>query len=77
MAFIIDTYNQYNKWDRTHSIYIFSVNGIEYAIKEVKLEWGLPQLQQRIDQGNQYLEQYQVYGSKEEALEFVHQVKNF
>ena len=35
MAFIIDTYNRYNSWDRNHAKHIFEVNGIMYAVKEV------------------------------------------
>jgi hypothetical protein len=34
-AFIIDTYNKYDNFDREHSRYTFTLNGVEYAIKEV------------------------------------------
>ena len=40
MAFIIDTYNKYDSWDREHSRYTFEINGVWYGIKEVELEWG-------------------------------------
>jgi hypothetical protein len=49
MAFIISTYNKYDIWDRTHSVYKFEVNGNWYAIKEVEMEWGLPQDGYRVD----------------------------
>jgi len=44
MAFIIDSYNKYDAWDRAHSLYKFEINGNWYAIKEVEMSWGLPQL---------------------------------
>ena len=44
MAFIIGNYNKYDFWDRTHSRYVFEINGNWYAIKEVGLEWGVPKL---------------------------------
>jgi hypothetical protein len=34
-AFIVDTYNKYDVFDREHARYTFEVNGVEYAIKEV------------------------------------------
>ena len=34
-AFIIDTYNKYDSFDREHSRYTFELNGVSYAIKEV------------------------------------------
>jgi len=49
MAFIVDTYNRFDSWDRAHSVYEFEINGNWYAIKEVELEWGLPKLPLRID----------------------------
>ena len=44
MAFIIDTYNRFNSFDRESARYIFEVNGNMYAVKEVELEWGIPKL---------------------------------
>ena len=49
MAFIIGTYNKYDPWDREHSVYRFEINGGWYAIKEVEIEWGLPQVGMRVD----------------------------
>ena len=34
-AFIIDTYDKYDNFDRSCSRYIFEINGTTYAIKEV------------------------------------------
>ena len=34
-AFIIDTYNKFDTFDRAHARYIFTINEVEYAIKEV------------------------------------------
>ena len=49
MAFIIDNYNKYDWWDRTHSRHIFEINGNWYAVKEIELEWGKPKLPMRIE----------------------------
>ena len=49
MAYVIDTYNRWSKWDREHSVYVFSINENWYAIKEVELEWGFPILPFRTD----------------------------
>ena len=75
MAFIIDTYNKFNSWDRTHSVYKFEINGNWYAIKEVELEWGLPKLPLRID-ANEQANSYFIYNSREEAMQFVQQIKS-
>ena len=40
MAFIIDTYNKYDAFDRENARKVFEINGNWYAIKEVELEWG-------------------------------------
>lgn len=74
MAFIIDTYNKFDRFDKQHSIYRFSINEVEYAVKEVELFWGQPLLPEKVDQ-EQHPENYRVYGSLEEAMEFVHIMK--
>lgn len=73
MAFIIDTYNKYDSWDREHSRYTFEINGVWYGVKEVELEWGQPVLPQRIDR--EQFRQYQVYDTLEEAYKFVSVVR--
>lgn len=74
-AFIIDTYNKYDSFDREHSRYTFTLNGIEYAIKEVQLKWGRPRLPLRIgdDRG---AEPYHIYESYEEAMRFVQYMRS-
>ena len=37
MAFIIDTYNKYNRWDREHARYVFEINENWSAIMEVDI----------------------------------------
>ena len=49
MAFIIDTYNKYDIWDRAHSVLKFRINDNWYAIKSVELEWGIPKLGLKVD----------------------------
>ena len=76
MAYIIDRYDKYNSWDRQHRTYSFELNGQQYAIFEVELEWGLPILEESVEYEKKR-EQYQVYGTKEEAMKFVWLVKGF
>lgn len=74
MAFIVDTYNKYDGWDREHSVYKFEINGQWYAIKEVMLFWGLPQFPIQVD-GEKNPKTYQIYGTMEEAKKFVEYMK--
>lgn len=74
MAFIIENYNRFDSWDRAHSKYVFEINGQWYAIKEVEMEWGLPQLQQKVDQ-DEYPESYRVYSEYKDALKFAQLMK--
>lgn len=69
-GYLIGEYNKWNKWDRAHTIYKFQINGVEYGVKEVQMEWGLPQLPFSIEDEN--LDMYHIYDSKEEAIEFAH-----
>ena len=76
MAYIVDTYNKYDVWDRTHAQFVFAINGQWFAIKEVQLDWGLPQLQERIDRDRQEeAKQMHVYDTYEDALQFVKVMK--
>ena len=73
MAFIIDTYNKCDSWDRAHATYIFQQNGAWYAVKAVELEWGIPVLPTRTYDNS--TPNYQVYATERDALAFVHQIK--
>ena len=73
MAFVIDRYNKYDAWDREHQVYVFEVNGQEYAVMRVEMEWGIPQIGCRVDT-DQYGE-YQVYERLEDAMKFVHTIR--
>lgn len=74
MAFIVDTYNKFDSWDRAHSVYEFEINGNWYAIKEVELEWGVPQLGFHVDQDARPND-YCIYDSYEDARMFVQKMK--
>ena len=75
MAFIVDRYNRFDQWDRAHSTYIFELNGYQYAIKKVELEWGTPILPQRMDREDDEAQGYQVYATEQDALQFVHMIR--
>lgn len=74
MAYIIDTYDKYDAFDRQQARYVFEVNERWYAIKEVRLKWGRPQLPLSL-YSNKDEEPYQIYETFEEAMGFVHTMK--
>lgn len=68
-VFIIDLFNEYSP-DKV--VDIFKINGRWWAIKEVYLEWGLPQLAS-IEQDD--LNIFHIYDTLEEAQAYVKQIK--
>lgn len=65
-VFIIDLYNKYHKNDNVK--YIFPVNSNWYCIREVELDWGLPEFPEKdIDDD---FTQYQLYTNYDDALTF-------
>ena len=74
MAYIIDTYNRYDRWDRENSTYIFYFNEQAYAIKRVELVWGKPQLPTRICESAEI--PYFIYNTEDEAKAFVQRMKS-
>lgn len=74
MAFIIGNYNRFDRWDREHSVYVFEINGQKYAVKKVEMEWGLPQVRERIGEETRP-DQYYIYDTYEDAMKFVRQMK--
>ena len=74
MAFIIDRYNKYDTWDRTHQCKTFEINEQWYAVYEVQLEWGLPVLPMRTTY-DQDPKQYFIYDKIEDAIRFVQLMK--
>lgn len=74
MAYIIERYNRFDTWDRKHQRYVFSVNGNWFAVKEVQLEWGKPQIPQSIEEDRSH-DSWEIYDTFEDALKFVHLMK--
>ena len=70
MAFIIKLYNKYDRWDREHATYTFSINDVPYAVMRVGMEWGLPQVPSPLEY-EENLSTYHVYDTEEQAMEFV------
>lgn len=72
MAYIINSYDKYNSWDRSHQRKTFEINDNWYAVYEVELEWGVPQLQELVDRDNtQDAKQMHIYDTYEDAMQFV------
>ena len=74
MAFIIGSYDKWDRWDKEHSVHKFMINGNWYAIKMVEMEWGIPNLNMQVE-GEDAPESYYIYETYEEALEYVEQLK--
>ena len=70
-VFIIDIYNKYHKNDNVR--YTFPVNGTWYCIREVPLEWGLPEFPEK-DWNDDYT-QFQLYSTYEDALTFARAIQ--
>ena len=66
--YVIDVYDRWNRWDRAHQRYLFSLNETEYAIFE--LDGTLPTYMDR----EFVVEEHKVYKSLEAARIFVHEV---
>lgn len=75
MAYIIDSYNKWDQWDRNHAVYKFEINENWYAIFQVELEWGLPQLPMRIG-AEKNPQEYFVHATEEDAMRYVKQLRH-
>ena len=73
MAFIIDTYNKFNGWDRQHAKLKFDLNSIQYAIFEISFQ-NSPEHPPDIFK-DRNPETYHYYDKYEDALEFVKHMK--
>lgn len=74
MAYIIDNFDRFNSWDREHSVYITHINDCPIAIKEVEMEWGLPQIPPST-LCEDYKEIYYVYNTIDEAMDYIKLIK--
>ena len=64
MAFIIKLYNKYDRWDRGHATYTFTINEMPYAVMRVGMELGLPQVPSPLEY-EEDLSTYHVYDTEE------------
>ena len=69
-VYIIDVYSKYNS-DTVVSTFV--INGKEYSIKRVGLEWGAPVLSSIEESAEQPY--FKLYNTLEEAKEYVKQLK--
>lgn len=74
MAYIIGAYNKWDSFDRAHSVYKFKINENWYAVKEIEMKWGLPQLPMRMEE--QMPESYYIYEQLEDAIEFARKIRS-
>lgn len=66
-VFILDTYNPHGI-DKNSVRYVISINDRQWAIKEVELDWGLPQLVLPIGEREPDLHVFQLYNTLDEAI---------
>ena len=74
MAYIIGAYNKWDSFDRAHSVYRFKINENWYAVKEIEMKWGLPQLPMRMEE--QMPESYYIYEELEDAMAFARKIRS-
>ena len=73
-VFILDTYNPHSCKQIQDAVrYKFSINGVQYAIYESALEWGLITLPRAIDE--ETLPDFCYFSTFDEALNFVKEMK--
>lgn len=72
-VFIVDIYNPYSPYNDNVRL-IFWLNGRQWAIKQVKLNWGKPIVPALIDDETQP-EDFYLYNTLEEAQNFVHMLQ--
>lgn len=69
-VFIIDTYNPFSPY--TGSVRsIFWLNGRQWCIREVKCEWGKPQIGLNFEDNAPEPEDFLLYNTYEEAVDFI------
>ena len=73
-VFILDDYNQYGL-DKDNVRTTIKINGRFWAIKEVQLQWGLPQLQRPITDPEIDPYIYKLYNTYEEAFAALQHIK--
>lgn len=75
LAYIIDTYNKYDGFDRIHSILTFLHNDRQFAVKEVEVGTdGVPILPQQVMYTIQP-SSYIIYNTLQEAVQYIQKIK--
>ena len=69
-VFIIDTFSKYCN-DKV--VFTFTVNGKEYSVKEIQLEWGIPQLSNIEEDMEQPY--FKLYNTLDEVKEYIRELK--
>lgn len=71
-VYIVDLYNKY---DKDEIVLTFKINGRDWAIKKVSLNWGRPELSSIEESEDPYL-YFQIYETLDEAQQYVKQIKH-
>ena len=70
-VYIIDLYNKY---DKDEIVLTFKINGRDWAIKKVSLNWGRPELSSIEESEDPYL-YFQIYETLDAAKAYVNSIK--
>lgn len=73
-VFIIDTYNPFSPYTDTVCS-IFWLNGRQWCIREVKCEWGKPQIGISFEDNAPEPEDFYLYNTYDEAYNFAMKLK--
>ena len=73
-VFIIDTYNPFSPYTNTVRV-VFKLNDRQWCIREVECEWGKPQIGLSFEDCAPEPEDFFLYNTYEEAIEFVQKLQ--
>lgn len=71
-AYIVDNWYSNEDDSCAPTLLHFTLNGVHYCIREVTLEWGVPQLPIRID--DMVEPHYYIFDTYEDALDYVNEL---
>ena len=73
-AYIIDLYNPYNRKQCEQAVFKYKIRNAWWAIFRVLLNWGEPILDAWPANMSEYTS-FHIYGTKQEAIDFLHELK--
>ena len=72
-VYIIDVYEKYRK--EGNEVSVHWIGGRQWCIREVEMEWGLPQIQEKVEYDEDPTT-YHIYERYEDAREYLQQMQS-